>query len=62
MPAVVDPEKCNGCTGREREECIYVCAYDAVSMKNGKAVVDEQMCDDCMMCVEACPVEAIITV
>ena len=30
-----------------------------VELKDGKAVVDEDLCIDCLACVAACPVEAI---
>ncbi|MEW6440278.1 MAG: 4Fe-4S binding protein [bacterium] len=62
MPASVSREKCTGCSGRDRKECVHVCAYEAITAQDGKAVVDEAKCDDCRMCVEACPVQAIITV
>ncbi len=53
VPAVVDPETCNGC-GRCRE----VCAYDAVRIE-GKARVEPEACIGCGLCVSVCPVEAI---
>jgi dihydroorotate dehydrogenase subfamily 1 len=53
VPAVVDPEACNGC-GRCRE----VCAYAAVRI-DGKAVVLPEACIGCGLCASACPLEAI---
>ncbi len=53
VPAVVDPEACNGC-GRCRE----VCADDAVRI-DGQAVVRPEACIGCGLCVSACPLEAI---
>jgi dihydroorotate dehydrogenase subfamily 1 len=53
VPAVVDPEACNGC-GRCRE----VCAYGAVRI-DGKAAVEPEACIGCGLCVSVCPVEAI---
>lgn len=59
MPAVVNGDTCNGCAGLERLECIFNCPYDAVTLADGKALVDKQVCDDCKICVEVCPVQAI---
>jgi NAD-dependent dihydropyrimidine dehydrogenase PreA subunit len=53
VPAVVDPEACNGC-GRCRE----VCAYGAVRV-DGKARVQPEACIGCGLCVSVCPVVAI---
>jgi dihydroorotate dehydrogenase subfamily 1 len=53
VPAVVDPEACNGC-GRCRE----VCAYGAVRV-DGKARVQPEACIGCGLCVSVCPVGAI---
>lgn len=59
MPAVVDRETCDGCVGRERQECVFTCPYEAFDMIEGKAFVDREKCDDCKICVEVCPVRAI---
>lgn len=50
----VRPEACNSCG-----ECVVSCFYDAVSLVNGKAVVDQEKCDVCGMCVEKCPTGAL---
>lgn len=60
MPAVVNRDICNGCAGLEREECIHNCPYDAIAMVGGKAVVDKVKCDECKICIEVCPVRAIV--
>ncbi len=54
MPAKVNSEKCTGC-----ESCVEECPSEAISMVDGKAVVDADTCVDCGACVEACPAEAI---
>jgi Fe-S-cluster-containing hydrogenase component 2 len=59
MPAVVNRDVCNGCAGRERQECIFNCPYDAIASVDGKAFVDKEACDDCKICIEVCPVCAI---
>jgi len=60
MPAVVNKDICNGCAGLERQECIYNCPYDAIMLVGGKAFVDKDKCDECKICIEVCPVTAIV--
>jgi Fe-S-cluster-containing hydrogenase component 2 len=60
MPAVVNKDTCNGCEGLERQECIHNCPYDAILLVDGKAVVDKDKCDECKICIEVCPVKAIV--
>jgi len=55
MPVSVDLERCVG-----SRDCLSACAFNAIEVQNGKAVVFEN-CVDCDMCVRACPVEAIIS-
>ena len=50
---IIDKDTCTGC-----ESCIPSCPFDALSMQEGKAVVDEK-CTFCGACVEVCPVNAI---
>lgn len=59
MPAVVNRDACNGCAGLERQECIFNCPYDAIGLVDGNALVDKDLCDDCKICIETCPVHAI---
>ena len=47
--------KCVGC-----EKCRDVCAYDAIEMVDGLAVINQDKCTLCGACVDACPFEAII--
>lgn len=54
MPAEVDKSKCTGC-----ESCVDECPSSAISMVDGKAVVNTDNCVDCGVCVDACPSEAI---
>ncbi|NLM42638.1 MAG: (4Fe-4S)-binding protein [Clostridiales bacterium] len=49
-------DKCIGC-----ENCIPYCAMNAISMVDGIAVIDQEECVECGVClrVERCPVDAI---
>ena len=42
--------------------CVKACKYDAISVKSGVAVVDEDLCVGCMACAKVCPRELIIPV
>jgi electron transport complex protein RnfB len=42
-----------GCLGLG--DCVKVCQYGALSIKDGIAVVDRDLCTGCKMCVSACP-------
>ncbi len=46
-----------GCLGLGT--CAEVCKFDAIHIKNGIAVVDEEKCTACGMCVKACPKNVI---
>jgi len=54
MPIVVKTNICTGC-----ETCLESCPYDAIIMKEGKAVINEY-CNECMTCLSVCPEGAII--
>ena len=49
-----------GCLGFG--SCVKACKYGALSVKNGVAVVDEDLCVGCMACSKACPRNLIIPV
>ncbi|WP_319562743.1 monomeric [FeFe] hydrogenase [Marispirochaeta sp.] len=48
---------CRGCPARN---CASVCPRDAVSFKDGKAVIDHEKCVNCGKCREACPYNAVV--
>lgn len=54
MPAKVNANECTGCGS-----CVECCPTEAISMKDGKAVISADDCVDCGTCVGECPVEAI---
>ena len=49
-----------GCLGYGN--CVKACKYGAISIQNGVAVVDEDLCTGCMACAAACPRELIVPV
>lgn len=62
MPSYVNPEKCDGCKGRERTACMYICPNDLMkldteAMKGYNQEPD--MCWECYSCVKICPQGAI---
>lgn len=46
-----------GCLGGG--ECVKVCAFDAIKVINGVAVVDKEKCTACGKCILACPRDII---
>ena len=49
-----------GCLGYG--SCTKVCKYGAISVKNGVAVLDEDLCVGCMACAQVCPRKIITAV
>jgi len=47
---------CQGCVARP---CQKVCKFGAISMVNGKSVINPAKCKNCGMCVPVCPYQAI---
>lgn len=45
---------CQGCGN-----CVKVCAFDAIHVVNGVALVDSEKCTACGKCVKACPMDLI---
>jgi NAD-dependent dihydropyrimidine dehydrogenase PreA subunit len=54
--ARIDKELCTGC-----ENCLSYCSVGAISIQEGKAIIDERLCTECYVCIrnEICPSEAI---
>ncbi len=53
----IDPELCIAC-----EACLPYCPMAAISMKDDVAVIDEDECVDCSVCLKSgvCPVDAFV--
>jgi MinD superfamily P-loop ATPase len=52
--AEVDRARCTGCG-----VCEESCRYDAIHVRDGKAVVDEGFCEGCRVCLHVCPEQCI---
>jgi len=50
---------CQGCVARP---CLTSCKFGAISIVNGKSVIDDSKCKKCKMCVNACPYNAIVKI
>lgn len=50
---------CQGCVARP---CLSSCKFGAVSIINGRSVIDDSKCKKCQMCVNACPYNAIVKI
>lgn len=47
---------CQGCVARP---CVRTCKFGAISVNNGRAVVDAAKCKNCGMCLNVCQYRAI---
>jgi len=48
------PKQCSyGCTGFG--SCVKVCQFDAIHVINGVAIVNEEKCTSCGLCISECP-------
>ena len=50
---------CQGCVARP---CQSTCKFGAVSIVNGRSVIDESKCKKCQMCIKECPYNAIVKI
>jgi len=50
---------CQGCIARP---CMSSCKFGAISIVNGRSVIDDSKCKKCQMCVKACPYNAIVKI
>jgi pyruvate formate lyase activating enzyme len=54
MPVNIDSDKCEGCG-----DCVETCGVGAIAMEQAKAKADQEVCCDCLACVDACLQKAI---
>ncbi len=54
---VVVTDSCRGC---EAESCRTVCPKQAVTIVNGRSVIDQEKCVKCGLCIKACRFSAIV--
>ena len=47
-----------GCVGYG--DCQRVCAFDAITIKDGLAIINKDKCTACKLCVKACPKKIIV--
>lgn len=62
MPSFVISDKCDGCKGRDKTACMYICPHDlmALDKERMKAFNQEpEQCWECYNCVKICPQQAI---
>jgi len=52
-------EVSNFCRACEARPCQSNCPKNAISFKNGKAVIDQELCVNCGKCLKECPYNAI---
>ena len=52
-------EVTSACMGCVAHPCHSVCPRGAISMENGKSVIDQEKCVKCGKCKEVCPYDAI---
>jgi ferredoxin len=50
----IDKEECSGCG-----VCVEVCPPQAISLKDEKADIEDDLCEECGFCAAECPVGAI---
>ena len=48
---------CKGCVARP---CEKVCKFGAITVKDGRSQIDVKKCNNCKMCISACPYNAIV--
>ncbi len=68
MPTYVRTDKCDGCKGRDKAACMYICPHDLMQLdKDGSVTghamkaynVEPEQCWECYACVKICPQNAI---
>lgn len=50
---------CQGCVARP---CLASCGFGAITIVDGKSIIDGDKCKGCMKCVKVCPYSAIVKI
>lgn len=50
---------CQGCVARP---CVNSCKFGAISIIDGKSVINGEKCKGCMQCIKVCPYSAIVKI
>lgn len=50
-------ELCQGCVARP---CVSTCKFGAITIRDGKSIIDGEKCKNCGMCMHVCPYSAIV--
>lgn len=50
---------CQGCVARP---CVESCKFGAISIQNGRSVIDGTKCKNCTKCMQVCPYHAIVKI
>lgn len=48
---------CQGCVART---CVGSCKFNAITIVNGRSVIDSEKCKNCGLCIKECPYHAIV--
>ncbi|MFA5078245.1 MAG: adenylyl-sulfate reductase subunit beta [Dehalococcoidia bacterium] len=62
MPSFVINDKCDGCKGKDKTACQYICPNDLMALNGDTQKAfnrDPSMCWECYSCVKICPQQAI---
>jgi len=60
VPVIIDMEKCGQIKDCPLEGiCIKICEQGALENKDGELVLIPENCDDCDLCIQNCPNQAI---
>ncbi|MBI3581000.1 MAG: adenylyl-sulfate reductase subunit beta [Nitrospinae bacterium] len=62
MPSFVITDKCDGCKGRDKTACAYICPHDLMKLDVGRMKAfnqEPEQCWECYNCVKICPQQAI---
>lgn len=65
MPSFVINEKCDGCVGKDKTACMYLCPNDLLFLEPIHLISRNRapdLCWDCGSCAAACPRQAIALV